>query len=674
MAELIPRARIPETSVGALPGVRPDAPTSREPLVQGLAVAQRGLAEFAKQAQERADVTALMQARRELSDWEGSTFRPDNPEGIAKYKGKDALGAQDALLGDLDRRADQIRFKLSPSQQARFDGIALSFRDSVQGRLVSHADREYSAFESAERKATLDNIGQDAVSAGLAGDFGLADIRIQEALGIARAAYQSQGFGEEAIKASERGIVSGVRTQTIMGTAMRDPFAAEDLYDRYADQLTPEDRARVERELRPYVEDQQADADVMWAVGGNPAVAVRADAAGVQAQYATLGAQHGFRTTSTTRSKEENERVGGVENSQHLEHNGTARDWSVKGKSPEQIKAFVSDLEAAGFEVITKTHGTGPHIHAELPPQRSGSAPAAGRAATKADALARVESIADPRRRQAAERKLRGQWSIEETRRAEQDRAVSETVNLAVENADPDSGATLRQLLGGNYERAAERGWIPSLEARWLSRQTRQIDTSSPQTVLAMDEAIYRAALGGEAARAGLANFNPYDPTLPLSASDRKRYADAQFKLLSGNPKEKAAVASEAEINSAIKQYTVATMGIPEKQIGTDTPNGRKAWQFNTDMRLWMEQYENDKGQKPGYEEVIKHADLLTMQGAIETPGRFYGTNKEQFRVADLNIPPLQLTQIEEALRQEGRPVSAENIADKWMRFGGGAR
>ena len=90
-------------------------------------------------------------------------------------------------------------------------------------------------------------------------------------------------------------------------------------------------------------------------------------AADVQADFESLGKRHGFETTSTTRSAAENKRVRGVENSQHLEGRGTARDWSVKGKSAAEVEAFVADLRAAGFEVITKPHGTGPHIHAELP-------------------------------------------------------------------------------------------------------------------------------------------------------------------------------------------------------------------------------------------------------------------------------------------------------------------
>ncbi|MBP7622439.1 MAG: hypothetical protein KA763_00595 [Xanthomonadales bacterium] len=96
---------------------------------------------------------------------------------------------------------------------------------------------------------------------------------------------------------------------------------------------------------------------------------INTDAKTVQEKYAAIGAAFRFVTTSTTRSKAENDRADGVKNSQHLEGRGTARDWSVKGKSPAEIDAFAAALRAEGFEVITANHGTGPHVHAELPPK-----------------------------------------------------------------------------------------------------------------------------------------------------------------------------------------------------------------------------------------------------------------------------------------------------------------
>lgn len=258
MATLIPRTSGPQVQAELGPQVRNTAQVDLSPLTRTAGAVGQAAAELFQQQKQRADLTAVMEARRELSDWEGNTFNPANADGIAKYQGKNALQAHDALLGDLDQRVSSIRSRLSPEQQQRFDQVSFSFRDSVQGRLNSYADREYSAYEATERKATIDNIGQDAVSAGMSGDFGLADVRLQEAVGIASAAYQTQGMGAEAIKASERGIVSSVRKQTATAMVTRDPFAAEDYYHRYADQMTPEDRAQVERTLYPVVKDRAA--------------------------------------------------------------------------------------------------------------------------------------------------------------------------------------------------------------------------------------------------------------------------------------------------------------------------------------------------------------------------------------------------------------------------------
>ena len=178
MATLIPRSPGPQVQQQMGPQVRNTAQVDMSPTVRAAGVLGKAAGDFFQQQKDKADLTAVMQARRELSEWEGSTFNPGNAEGIGKYKGRESLNAPPELLGDLDQRVSDIRSRLSRDQQQRFDQVALSFRDSVQGRLNSYADREYSAYEASERKASIDNIGQDAVNAGVSGDFGLAEIRL----------------------------------------------------------------------------------------------------------------------------------------------------------------------------------------------------------------------------------------------------------------------------------------------------------------------------------------------------------------------------------------------------------------------------------------------------------------------------------------------------------------
>ena len=114
----------------------------------------------------------------------------------------------------------------------------------------------------------------------------------------------------------------------------------------------------------------------------------------IQNLLGSIGDAHGFKTSSTTRTPEYNRKVGGVANSQHLDQIGTARDWSVKGKTKEEIAAFKAALQAKGFEVLVHNVKTGLHVHAELPPgglARSGKGGSLDLSGIKAPAYGKVD-------------------------------------------------------------------------------------------------------------------------------------------------------------------------------------------------------------------------------------------------------------------------------------------
>lgn len=97
-----------------------------------------------------------------------------------------------------------------------------------------------------------------------------------------------------------------------------------------------------------------------------PGISRGGDAGQIQQEYKDLAGEHGFTITSTERPVLN---VGAGARSQHPK--GTAADFSVKGKSRQQIEQFMAALRSRGYEVIDETDGktgTGPHIHAELPP------------------------------------------------------------------------------------------------------------------------------------------------------------------------------------------------------------------------------------------------------------------------------------------------------------------
>jgi len=83
-----------------------------------------------------------------------------------------------------------------------------------------------------------------------------------------------------------------------------------------------------------------------------------------------LATQNNFLTSSTIRSQREQNSLlarGGVPNSHHLGRNGgTARDFSIRGKTPQQIAAMRAALSSAGFFTLVHGEGNNRHLHAEL--------------------------------------------------------------------------------------------------------------------------------------------------------------------------------------------------------------------------------------------------------------------------------------------------------------------
>lgn len=87
----------------------------------------------------------------------------------------------------------------------------------------------------------------------------------------------------------------------------------------------------------------------------------------IQGILGDLGSEYGFITTSTIRSPSYNSEIGGVANSQHI--TGTARDYSIRNKTPSQVSEFIRKLQGSGFEAFRHKTKTGvEHVHAELPP------------------------------------------------------------------------------------------------------------------------------------------------------------------------------------------------------------------------------------------------------------------------------------------------------------------
>ena len=712
MAQIIPRVNPADiTPVNDLPTARltTEVPDNAEAFLAAGRVLNQGLGlvrDQLKQRQALEDNAVLMNARRQLSDWEHETWDPQNAKGIHAYRGQRALAADSDLLPQLDTRVAAIRQNLRGDQQLRFDEMVLGFRESIRNRLDGWMTREHDAFTAGERKAFVDNLTNDAIRAGVDGDFGLAGSRAQELLLAQSSDLALQGAGPEAIKAFQRGAASSIYSSIAKGMALQDPMRAVDFLARYENQLDEGDKMEVRQVLRPYIEDAQGDADAAAILSGQglpPDVTFDAPAApreglrggmvpeDVQHDLQAIAGAHGATITSMVRPIIAK---GAGARSQHPK--GTAADFRTKDKTDGEVRALMADLRAAGFEVIDERDGPEPHIHAELPPDGRRPGPTLGgmpvaaggtgdgvqyqsvrsRPPTDAEMLARAQAIPDPRRRRVAEAKVRDAIQVRTLAQADAEKAAAERLNLAVETADPST--PLRSILGADFETAARKGWIDNFEQRLRERRAGTATVSSPDVVESLDTIIYQATVQGKPqALEYLRTLNVYDPKLKLDAGDRKRIAGVQLAIGKGDSQGMAAAASDAEITQTISQYGMQLVGAENAKQLTGAKRAQFN-EFNQAMRLFVSEYsEANKGKKPSYREIVQHADELTIAGKtfdIKVPGRFFGTNTETVAVRDLNIPPPVQSMLIARLRGAGVPVTGANIAQAYKNYQKGAR
>lgn len=684
MADIIPRIRPEVTPIRDIPSFRenvrvPDLADNWRQVGNSLQQGVDVVRDHYEKRLEQENSDALKAARTALLDWENEAWDPQNEKGVYGYQGGKALGANEALVPQFDAKAAEIRGRLTAAQQARFDDIALGAKETFRNRLTGWMQREHDAYTTSERKAFVSNMSNAAVRAGIEGDLSTAAAYAQELLLAQASDLRREGAGPERLKAFEATAVSAIYTDIVVGIAIKDPMRAIAFYDRYAPQFSESDRATVLRTLQPYVEDAQADAWVEAIDKGGklpdpvPEFTAPDDVEGVQRDYRTLGEKHGFSISSMQRPVIA---AGAGARSQHPL--GTAVDFSIKGKTKAEGDRLIADLRAHGYEVIDErdgTTGTGPHIHAELPPSRvartpkgptlNGPAPVASGGTegtqrvsvlsptmTDADRMERVQQIPDASLRRRVDAKMRDAIQIRKWREDEAERDQSERMNLAIEQADPS--ASLRSVLGSDYETAARKGWLSQFEARMRERRAGTASVSSVDLTDSLDRIVYQATMQQRPeALEYLRNFNAYDPKLRLSSDDRARFAKVQLSVAKNDSQGLAAAASDAEITQTIQDYRRRVLGIDDKASKTGEGLQRTS-AFNQAMRLFVSDYtERNNGKKPSYRDLLQHADSLTLKVPVNDPGWFSDGEKPaaMIDVTSINqIPARYRQQIADAL------------------------
>jgi hypothetical protein len=551
MATLVPRAKIPDLRAGVGPTVLNETRVDLSPNIRAAETIGGIATQFLQQQQERNDATAIMSARRALSDWETQAFDPGNEAGISRFRGGEALKAGQTLLPDLDKQAGQIRSRLTPGQQGRFDQMFTGFRDQIAGRLNSHMDREHQQFIDSEQTAAVESIGQDAVSAGMAGDYARQDELANEALAMNGARLASNGFrpGTETYKAGQRVAASKIRAGTVNALLQTNPLEAASYFARYQDQMTPADQMAVQAKLEPIVRDVEAEATAnAIRLGGTPAPSgdVVEQIVGVESggrddaknpNSSATGAGQFLRATwldlvkrnrpELAKGKSDDEiaalRTDGVlaremvqqyaaENGRKLSARGlplTAPNlYAAHHFGPEGGARFASAspntpmadiLPKAAIDANDYLRGkTVGEIRQNWAKRGIGAAVASsgpnpdGVPRTEAEAIQYAnDTIANPIERRAVISKLREQFSIQDQRRQENERALSEQIYTTISrNTDPS--VPLRTLLGPDaYAYAERKGQLPSLENLRANTIKGQLTQDDP----VLSDALFREAV-----------------------------------------------------------------------------------------------------------------------------------------------------------------------------------
>ena len=664
--------RDPETpAISPLPGVRNTTQVSSAP-ASAMADAVRGIGDLATKHYEKKveenNAAMLMGARRDFDEWENAQYDPEN--GAMKgYIGDKSLQAEKDMIPAARKRIDEIGSRLPPALQQRWGEIAFGVETQFGDRVRRTAYANHEAFQKFERESAVSSMVNSATVAVGSGDAATYGPKVEEAIAIVegqlKTAFGANANVTEALRKQRSAIYANGIAQAL---ARADLANAEAIFERHKGVMDADDITKATDALQPFRTERAADEEYARYLTAEPPAQVSgparmpASAKAVQTQYAEIGDKHGFVTTSTTRSAEDNRRVGGVKSSQHLSARGTARDWSVRGKSQAQINAFVSDLRAAGYEVITKRHGTGPHIHAELPP--SGRA---GKAATApATAAQRVADIRDryrdnPTMRDALIRRVQ---QDDQLRRANE----ADLVDTAVERlASSDPWANPATIIPAAEREALQRaGRWESIVSHQESRQKSQVWEDDDATLGAISEAMEKNPTEWA---------NNFDPTKYRHTLTQERISD----LATQARNIRTGKAKESNFNYATENELLDSQVYARLGITGDTANAKRARQVFAGQWLKVKQSwaRNNPGRKMTTEDMNTEILRLRTSFALHGINGVYESGKGKAKTTTRvdyaktfgsAIPASEVKKIEAWYDSKGRIARPEDIRYWFLR------
>jgi hypothetical protein len=241
----------------------------------GNTLADIGLALDARVQREqraRADESAAIRSTRQLKDLEHQLLH-DPEHGVLTTRGLEPMARRNDALERFDLQAGEIEKNLTnDAQRQRFEAAKAARRGAIRDAIDRHASQQLEVYDEAERQAALTS-SRDAAIAAIDQPTGVARLaaELAEQDQIIASGAAATGRGPEAT----RRIRDELRSETLVGAinrllALERDRDARDLYAGTQDQITGDQRARVEAALEEgsLRGESQRQADAIVQAGG----------------------------------------------------------------------------------------------------------------------------------------------------------------------------------------------------------------------------------------------------------------------------------------------------------------------------------------------------------------------------------------------------------------------
>ena len=490
----VPSYSVPQVEARNLPNVRiTDAP-AREIATAGQAIS-RGLADLghvghqiAQREQQKVDTAAQLRAENELAALENQMLH-DPEHGAFARRGQEVEGLTQQVLPQWDRNASSIVGKLPRRLQTWGHEQVAKRRQDAERQLMRHTLQQSQAY-LVQQGQSLQANAQNAAALNYL-DPERVDTEITRGMVAVDRVLDMQGADDITRQHARTVYASQTQRKVIERMLVNDPMQARARLGQVRERLTSDDQVALDEQLQVIESDLQGDVDVSWALRGG---VVAADSlyepsdgrapppvpAAVRTVIETAADRYGVpRALALAMAQQESgfnpgavgpETKWGRARGLYQYIDDTAKAMGIDPTDPSQaadaaMRQLAAQAAEKGWDWAIAHHHAGPNPRQHGPKTQSyvaqvrekarrfhaasgGEAPtvqAQGPASTIAEALERIRTIPDPRRRRVAEAKARQQFEVQDLRRKEAQRDVEDQIYQQIVAADPN--APLRQVL-----------------------------------------------------------------------------------------------------------------------------------------------------------------------------------------------------------------------------------